>query len=82
MDCTIVLFFIYYCYCVKNDTEAAESANVDGESGIASQDASDGLVYTLSWLRRAVELDPTSYDAWHEWALMNYQLTQVVYKTY
>ncbi|CAN0101595.1 unnamed protein product, partial [Ectocarpus fasciculatus] len=36
----------------------------------------ESLVNTLSWLRRAIELDPTSYDAWHAWALMNYQLTE------
>lgn len=35
------------------------------------------LVNTLSWLRRAIELDPSSYDAWHAWALMNYQLVEV-----
>ncbi|CAN0411983.1 unnamed protein product, partial [Discosporangium mesarthrocarpum] len=31
----------------------------------------------LLWLRTAVELEPTSYDAWHSWALMNYQLAEM-----
>lgn len=37
------------------------------------------LVNTLSWLRSAIELDPSSYDAWHAWALMNYQLVEVTF---
>ena len=49
----------------------------DVESVNASQDSPEDLVHTLSWLRKAVVLDPSSYNAWHAWALMNYQLTQV-----
>lgn len=61
----------------QNDTAAAEAAAAEGEGGGTNQDtpSPENLGHTLSWLRRAVELDPSSYDAWHAWALMNYQLT-------
>lgn len=63
---------------LQNDNAAAEAAEAEGDPSGANPDNSpESLGHTLSWLRRAVELDPSSYDAWHAWALMNYQLTEV-----
>lgn len=59
----------------QNGTAAAEAAG-DGGEGVDTP-SPESLHHTLSWLRRAVELDPGSYDAWHAWALLNYQLTEV-----
>lgn len=63
----------------QNDTAAAEAGLVEGEGGGTNPEnpSPESLGHTLSWLRRAVELDPSSYDAWHAWALMNYQITKV-----
>ena len=35
----------------------------------------------LQYLETATQLDPDSYQAWHEWALMNFRATEVCLKT-
>lgn len=85
---TLPLPLLHSVHCVllravfsRQNGTAAAAAAAEGEGGGLYQDnpCSESLGHTLSWLRRAVELDPSSYDAWHAWALMNYQLTEVLY---
>lgn len=70
----------------EDQVEGPDGGGGSGSSGggVLSHEGSGGsshtletLVETLSWLRKAIELDPSSYNAWHAWALMNYQLTKV-----
>lgn len=61
----------------NNDSDDNRGGGGVGQDTSHFHPIPESLVNTLSWLRKAIELDPSSYDAWHAWALMNYQLAEV-----
>lgn len=48
-----------------------------GESKSQDKASHESLDSTHNLLKKAKDLDNTSYDAWHAWAFMNYQLAKV-----